>query len=248
MREACITTVCIGFESPIPEELTAMNKKIRPEDMLAMAQRYHKAGFLVHGMFIFGYPLPTGVRMNVSGRERVRHFKTFIRKARLDTIQVLLPVPLPGTELTKRLAAQNRIFSKDIIGLEYYDGNFPLFHPDEPLTPEEMHSALRKIMGRFYRFRYLFVIGLNVLSFPSMVFPVFNLRVGWHKWYRSWRNALKRFGGWIILNHWTAALKQSNFREKLVSARQSLQASEPESQDLPSAFKDETSNRRQRKP
>jgi len=242
MREACINTVCIGFESPIPEELTAMNKKVQPEDMLAMTRRYHKAGFLVHGMFIFGYPLPEGVRLNLSTRERVRHFRIFIRRGRLDTIQVLLPVPLPGTELTKRLAAQNRIFTKDIIGWEYYDGNFPLFQPDEPLTPEEMHSALRKIMGRFYRFRYMFAIGLNVLVFPSMILSVFRLRVGWRKWYRSWRNALKRFGGWIIFRHWTTAVKQGKFREKLVGASQSLQASEPESQDPPSAVKNETTD------
>ena len=227
MRQACINTVCIGFESPIAEELAAMNKRVRPEDMLAMARRYHKAGFLVHGMFIFGYPLPKGVRLNLSNRERVRQFKTFIRKARLDTIQVLLPVPLPGTEFTKRLVAHNRIFTKDIVGWEYYDGNFPLFQPDEPLTPEDLHSALRKIMGRFYRFRYIFAIGVNILIFPAMILSVFKLRVGWRKWHRLWRNALKRFGGWIILRHWSTALKQGKFSEKLVAARQRIQASEP---------------------
>jgi radical SAM superfamily enzyme YgiQ (UPF0313 family) len=232
MREACINTVCIGFESPIAEELAAMNKRVRPEDMLEMARRYHKAGFLVHGMFIFGYPVSEGVRLHLSTREQVRQFKTFIRKGRLDTIQVLLPVPLPGTELTKRLAAQDRIFTKNIVGWEYYDGNFPLFQPDDPLTPEEMHAALRKIMGRFYRFRYMFAIGLNVLIFPAMILSVFRFRVGWRKWHRLWRNALKRFGGWIILRHWTTALKQSKFSEKLIAARQRLQASEPKGSGL----------------
>lgn len=222
MREASINTVCIGFESPIPDELTAMNKMVKPKDMLSLARLYHKAGFLVHGMFIFCYPLPAGIRMNISIKERIKHFKTFIRKGRLDTIQVLLPVPLPGTEMTSRLARQNRIFARDIIGWEYYDGNFPLFQPDEPLTPEEMHAALRKIMGRFYRFRYMFAIGLNVLIFPSMIFSIFKLRVGWSKWYRLWRNDLKRFGGWIILKRWTTALKQGKFREKLMDAKEGL--------------------------
>ena len=238
MREASVNTVCIGFESPIPEELAAMNKAVRPEDMLALARLYHKAGFLVHGMFIFGYPLPQGVRLGLSARERVRHFKTFIRKGRLDTIQVLLPVPLPGTELTARLAAQNRVFAREAIGWEYYDGNFPLFQPDEPLTPEEMHAALRKIMGRFYRFRSMFAVGLNILIFPSMIFSVFRLRVGWRRWHRSWRNALKRFGGWIILKHWTAALKRGTFRDKLARAGQGLKA--PRAESPPSSANDET--------
>jgi len=225
MREACVNTVCIGFESPIPEELEAMNKKVRPEEMVDMARRFHKAGFLVHGMFIFGYPVPPGVRFSLSARERVSHFKTFIRKARLDTIQLLLAVPLPGTELTRRLDEQHRIFSRDVIGFEYYDGNFPLFQPDEPLTPEDMHVALRKIMGRFYCFRYLFAVGLNILIFPSMIFSVFRLRVGWRRWYRWWRNSLIRFGGWIVFKHWKTALKRSRFREKLASASQTLHAS-----------------------
>ena len=224
MRKAAVNTVCIGFESPVPEELAAMNKKIQPEDMLAMTRLYHKAGFLVHGMFIFGYPIREGMRLSLSTKERIRHFRRFIRKARLDTIQLLLPVPLPGTELTERLAAQKRIFPKDLIGWEYYDGNFPLFQPDEPLTAEDMHAAIRKIMGRFYRFRHMFVVALNILVFPAMIFSVFNLSLGWQRWYRSWRNALVRFGGWIIMRRWTTAFKRSAFPEKMASAGQRLRA------------------------
>jgi len=239
MRKASVNTVCIGFESPIAEELEAMNKKIKPEDMVAMTRLYHKAGFLVHGMFIFGYPLPEDVRLPFSAKERVQRFRTFVREARLDTIQVLLPVPLPGTELTGRLAAQNRIFATDCVGWEYYDGNFPLFRPDEPLTPEEMQSAIRKIMGRFYRFRSMFAIGLNILVFPAMIFSLWNLRSGWRKWYRAWRNDLLRFGGWIILRGWTSEFKTGSFSEKLARAKQSLGDAGLRSQHSPLRREDE---------
>lgn len=225
MREANINTVCIGFESPIPEEIEAMNKKVRPEEMVHLARVYHEAGFLVHGMFIFAYPLPEGVELHLSIEERVKYFKKFIRKARLDTIQVLLPVPLPGTELTERMESQGRVFSRDIIGWQYYDGNFPLIKPDEPLTAEEVHWGIRKITGRFYRFRYLFVIGLNVLLFPSMIFSVFKLKSGWSRWYRSWRNALKRFGGWVVFRNWIAAMRQGGFQQKLREASQAVESS-----------------------
>ena len=56
MRRAGIDGIAIGFESPIEEELKAMDKKLRPEDMVAYAREYQRHGFLVHGMFIFGYP------------------------------------------------------------------------------------------------------------------------------------------------------------------------------------------------
>jgi radical SAM superfamily enzyme YgiQ (UPF0313 family) len=222
MREAGINTVCIGFESPIAEELAAMDKRIKPEAMTELTRLYHKAGFLVHGMFIFGYPLPPGVEFHMSASERVRRFRRFIRKTRLDTIQVLLPVPLPGTAMTDRLASANRIFPVSSVGWEYYDGNFPLFVPDSPLAPETMQACLRQIMGRFYRFRHLFAIGRNVLVFPAMVFSLWNIRFGWRLWYRSWRNDLIRFGGWIILRRWTANLRRGTFALRLAEAKQRM--------------------------
>ncbi len=226
MRDAGVKTVCIGFESPIPEELAAMDKRIKPDEMLALTKLYHRAGFMVHGMFIFGYPLPPGVDLRMPVKERVRHFRRFIRRSRLDTIQVLLPVPLPGTAMTQRLAADNRIFSRQLIGWEYYDGNFPLFRPDAPLTPEDMQFALRRIMGRFYRFSHMFSIGMNVLIFPSMIFSLWNIRVGWRRWYRGWRNDILRFGGWFVFRNWTSNLRRSDFAAKLDRAKKT---SEPRS-------------------
>jgi radical SAM superfamily enzyme YgiQ (UPF0313 family) len=222
MRKAGIHTVCIGYESPIEEELAAMDKRTKPDDMLEMTRLYHQAGFLVHGMFIFGYPLPEGVALNLGLNERVRRFRRFIVKSRLDTIQVLLPVPLPGTALTERLARDNRVFPLSCIGWEYYDGNFPLFVPDRPLTPEEMQLGIRRIMGRFYRFRHMFAVARNVLIFPAMLFPLWSLRLCWRRWYRIWRNDLLRFGGWIILRRWMAHYRKGVFTDKLAQAKQAV--------------------------
>ncbi|MFH0953563.1 MAG: radical SAM protein [Verrucomicrobiota bacterium] len=222
MRAAGISGAAIGFESPISEELAAMNKKLRPEDMAALSRVYHEAGFLVHGMFIFGYPLPHGVKLTLPAEERVRRFRQFIQEARIDTVQIMLPVPLPGTELTQRLAAENRIFPTDCVGWEYYDGNFPLFQPDPPLTPEEMQMCTWRIMGRFYRFRHMFAVARSVLVFPKLIFWLHNLQAGWRRWYRMWRNALVRFGGWIVFRRWTAEFRKGAFADKLNTAKARL--------------------------
>ncbi|MBN1515618.1 B12-binding domain-containing radical SAM protein [Candidatus Sumerlaeota bacterium] len=224
MRKAGVHMVCIGFESPIAEELKAMNKRTRPEEMVELTRRYHRAGFFVHGMFIFGYPLPDGVQLDLPAARRVRHFQRFIRKTRLDTLQVLLPVPLPGTKLTERLAENGRIFPREDIGWEYYDGNFPLFVPDAPLTPEEMQWSIRKIMGRFYRFRYMFNIGRNVLIFPAMMLSLWNIPYSWRKWYRIWETDLMRFGGWIVMRRWTSNLKHGGFMQNLSRAKRHIGA------------------------
>jgi radical SAM superfamily enzyme YgiQ (UPF0313 family) len=72
MRQAGINAVAIGFESPIEEELKAMNKHVRSEDMLSLTKVFHKFGFWIHGMFIFGYPMEEKVNFKMPARERVK--------------------------------------------------------------------------------------------------------------------------------------------------------------------------------
>ncbi len=222
MRSAGVNTVCIGYESPIPEELEAMDKRIRPDEMVKLTDLYHRAGFRVHGMFIFGYPLPAGVEVQVPTAERVRCFEKFIRRSRIDTVQILLPVTLPGTGLTRRLSLENRVFSLDHVGWEYYDGNFPLFMPDAPMAPEDMQWAIRTITSRFYRFSRLFSIGRNILIFPAMLLPLWNVRMSWSRWHRIWRNDLLRFGGWMISRQWASNFRRSPFARKLDRAKESI--------------------------
>jgi len=224
MRDVGIQTVAIGFESPIEEELNAMNKHVRSEDMLSLAGTFRKFGFLVHGMFIFGYPLKAGVSFQMPAAERAGRYRNFIRKAKLDTVQVLLAVPLPGTQLRQRLREQNRIYPLQDIGWEYYDGNFPLFEPDAPMTAEQMHNSAKKIMGRFYQFKYMFLVVLNIFSFPALIFFFHNVRAGWRRWYRCWRNYLIRFAGWMTFRKWTTEFKKNNFLQKLQNARRHLTA------------------------
>jgi radical SAM superfamily enzyme YgiQ (UPF0313 family) len=222
MRDAGVNVVAIGFESPLPQELEAMDKHLKPEDMIALSRVFYQAGFLIHGMFIFGYPLENSAFLQIPARERVRQYRRFIKKAKIDTIQVLLPVPLPGTKFTQRLKHENRIFPKESIGWEYYDGNFPLFVPDDPMTPEEMHQSVQMIMGRFYRFRHMFHVGLNILSFPVLFLYLHNIERGWRQWYRGWRNSLKRFGGWMIIRGWLAKFRRDNFYDRLSEAKRKL--------------------------
>jgi radical SAM superfamily enzyme YgiQ (UPF0313 family) len=222
MREAGVQTVAIGFESPIEEELKAMNKHISSADMLSLARVFHKFGFFVHGMFILGYPLKEAADFKMSVRERVSRYRDFIRKAKIDTVQVLLPVPLPGTELRRRLEKQNRIYQLGDVGWEYYDGNFPLFEPDEPMSSEEIQDSAKRIMGMFYQIKYMFLLAANILSFPTLIFFCHNIQSGWRRWYRSWRNYLMRFGGWITLRKWTLEFRKNKFLQKLQNAREHL--------------------------
>lgn len=219
MRKAGILNVAIGFESPIDEELKAMNKAVRANEMLSLARTFHRFGFLIHGMFIFGYPLSEGVTFTMSVNERVKRFRRFIRKAKIDTIQVLLPVPLPGTELRHRLEGQGRIYPIKDVGWEYYDGNFPLFEPDEPATARALQAGGKRIMSRVYDVRYALLVVAGILSFPTIALSLHNIQKGWQRWYRRWSTHVTRFGGWLTMRQWTAQFKQDAFVKKLHRAR-----------------------------
>jgi len=223
MREAGITNLAIGFESPIAEELEAMDKRLDPKEMIALARLYGEAGFMMHGMFIFGYPAQEGQPFKMDAEERAERFLDFIEQARLDTVQVLLPVPLPGTEMTRGPKAQHRVSSTRTIGLEFYAGNFPLFEPDEPLTAESMQNAVRTIMARFYRPSRVFAIALHILCFPAVIYPFHRIGANWRRWWRKWKKTCYRVGGWFLLREWSAAFKSSQFMANLEHARKRLQ-------------------------
>ncbi|MGD2278835.1 MAG: radical SAM protein [Candidatus Omnitrophota bacterium] len=222
MRQAGISFIAIGYESPIEEELEAMKKHIRAEEMLSLTKIFRKAGFLVHGMFIFGYPMKRDVNFKISTEERIKRFKDFINKARLDTAQVMLPIPLPGTELRERLDKEGRIYPIKDVGWKYYDGNFPVFHPDEPMTAKQMQEATMHIMGRIFRFKNMFIVGVNVLIFPCIIFSLHSIRHGWRRWYRFWRQSIVRFGGWILMKKWSLAFKKDDFLDRLEKAEKHL--------------------------
>lgn len=219
MRGAGVNMLAIGFESPIAEELKAMNKRLDPREMVDLARLYHRAGFRIHGMMIFGYPAPEGRPFHMSAQQRVRHFRRFIRDARLDTIQVLQPIPLPGTQLTERLARAQRVFSIDSVGLEYYDGNFPLFQPDAPMTPEDLQLAVRKIMRGFYGPRHMLGLALSIVSFPAVVFWMHRLGDGWRRWSARWWTRVYRTGGWLLMRKWLADFRKGGFLAKLAQAK-----------------------------
>jgi radical SAM superfamily enzyme YgiQ (UPF0313 family) len=207
MKQANINNVCIGYESPIDEELVAMRKGYLSKDLINWTNTFHKYGFFIHGMFIFGYPRKSDYSHKVIPlSEKAKYFRDFIKKARIDTIQVLLTIPLPGTELRERLIQENRIFQQ-IVG---------------------------DLMYRFYNFSNFWKIVKNILiNFPVIVFTsAFTIIVGrvkyitsaFNMWHRKYfRNYMLRFGGYFIVKNWFNKFGKGAFLEKLNIAKAELE-------------------------
>lgn len=230
MKEAGVDTVCIGYESPIDQELLTMKKGYISDDLLEWTRTFHNYGFFIHGMFIFGYPKNDKNKFHMPLKEKINSFHKFIKKAKIDTVQILITIPLPGTELRKRLEAQNRLYPLNQIGWEYYDGQFPLFVPDDNVSPEELQKAVVTLMGKYYNFyNFLRIVNHIIFHFPAIVFSsVFTLALGrvryivsaFNIWYKNFfRNYLLRFGGYIVFKNWIKNFKKSFFLKKLETAK-----------------------------
>lgn len=215
MRQAGVIMVCIGYESPIAAELNAMRKGIKPSDMIAYTKVFKNLGFWVHAMFMFGYPGDKEI-ISVTSKERERQFKDFIKQAGPDTIQVLAPTPIPGTDFYNRLAAQNRIYPREYFGWELYDGNHVVFEPDAPMTALEVQKSIMNLMKWFYSFWNFGRLALIVLSFPFVVPFSFNY------WHRLWRHRKWGFLGHGIIRRWLKVHKRSNFLQKLAMVKSRL--------------------------
>jgi radical SAM superfamily enzyme YgiQ (UPF0313 family) len=208
MRKAGVRTVCIGFESPIDEELKAMHKGYSSASMLEWVRIWRSYGFRIHGMFIFGYPLEE-TRGLVTAKEMAREFKRFIRKSRIDSVQILHPVPLVGTALRRRLIEEGRIFPLEVVPWDRYDGSYPCFRPNN-MTLRELQEIPVKLMKWFY----------NPMSFikillKTVTFPVDYLIRGWDNWHRHWLRDIIRCGGHHLIRRWQRRQGNDVFIEKL---------------------------------
>lgn len=193
MKRAGVKHVCIGLESPIDEELKSMHKGIRVKTMIEQTRQWAKH-FYVHGMFIFGYPMAKP--SPITYEERIKSFKRFIRKSKIDTIQILRPVPLIGSQLRDRLEQNGQLIPLEEVGWEYYDGNYACFNPTN-MTLEELQWGPTTIMIWYYNWYSFIKLPLKTISLP-LWYPI----TGWSSWYRRWWKEVVKAGAYRLLLQW----------------------------------------------
>ena len=206
MKRAGVKSVCIGLESPIQEELKAMKKGVLAMTMLGLLKiwrRYMK----VHGMFIFGFPV-AGFKMTIT--ERVTIYKRFIKKARLDFIQVLLPIPLPGSELYNEYKVAGKLFPLSVAGWNKYDGNFLLIKPDEGINIREFQAANLKIMAWFYS-----PLSFYRMIYRTLMFPIDYVLRGFGPWISDWGREVILWIGHGIVKRWLATRESEKHLDSL---------------------------------
>lgn len=187
MKEAGVSTLCIGYESPIEEDLRNMKKGMSVQKLEEYTKILRSYGFYIHGMFIFGYPSfkDSTCRLTMSMKERAECYLDFIRRCKIDTIQVMKPVPLPGTVLRQRLEAENRVFPQSLVGWDKYDGNWLCFQPDEGHSAKDLQNYATWIMKKVYH-------PWQIAKFLYLI-PNYPIDLAFYTALETWRGVRKYF-------------------------------------------------------
>jgi len=152
MRYAGVDTLAIGYESPINDELKAMKKGVTVEKLIERSKKLSEH-FYLHGMFIFGYPTfkDSKYKSKLTLEQKAKKYIEFFKKSRIDTIQVVNAVPLPGSELRNKLETEKKILPLEMVGWDKYDGLFLCYDPkSEGIDPYELQNLPKALMKKTY--------------------------------------------------------------------------------------------------
>ncbi len=146
MRDSGCIHVEYGFESGSQRILDLMNKKTNVEQNLSVAQMTKKLGLRFQGNFIAGYPGET--------EEDFSKTLSFIKKAKPNTVSLNLFMPLPGTEIYRRLTAEGKLAH------DWDDvGNIEMPHVNYADMPPKRFEQL------YLRARLSVILVLNIINF-----------------------------------------------------------------------------------
>ncbi|MEW6170573.1 MAG: radical SAM protein [Candidatus Omnitrophota bacterium] len=174
MSRAGCSMVCVGFESVNQKTLEAYEKKQTVVQIIEAIRAFHRKHIKIHGMFVLGGD-------HDDARSIWDTLKFAIRE-KIDTIQMMILTPLPGTKVYNALEKEKRIFTKD---WDLYDGQHVVFKP-KLLSAKELQLHIIKAYEKFYSFSRFYYLILT-FKFRNAMFNLVGHSII-KKWIRQNRN------------------------------------------------------------
>ena len=168
MARAGCSVVCVGFESVNPTTLQAFQKRQTVEEIVTAIRSFHENRIKIHGMFVLGG--------EADNKNTIWETLKFAIKQKIDTIQMAVLTPFPGTKIYEDMEAQKRIFTKD---WSLYDVQHIVFRP-KLLSAQELQLNIVRAYAKFYSMHMAFYLFLKL----------------------RFRNAFMRFMGYVIVKEW----------------------------------------------
>lgn len=159
MAKAGCKVACVGFESINLKTLQAYDKRQTIEEIVHAIKSFHLKKIKIHGMFVLG--------SDDDNEKTVWDTLRFAVKHKIDTLQMTILTPFPGTKVQQDLDKQKRIFSRD---WSLYDGQHIVFSP-KLLSARALQTSVVKAYVKFYSL-YNSLILLIKLHFRNAFFRV----------------------------------------------------------------------------
>jgi radical SAM superfamily enzyme YgiQ (UPF0313 family) len=148
MYRAGCRMVMIGIEAVTEQGLGEIGKKISVSTIEDGVRAFQRHGIAVHGMFVAGLDSDTAGSAETTA--------DFARRLGIDTFQLMIETPLPGTKLWDRVTEQKRLLSGD---WSLFDGHHVVMEPAQ-MTPLELQLSVLRAMRRFYSWPLIVRSGL----------------------------------------------------------------------------------------
>jgi radical SAM superfamily enzyme YgiQ (UPF0313 family) len=141
MRRSGCRGLLLGLESIMPASLNDAHKRFNSSvDYRTLIADLHELGIAIQGCFVFGLD-----------HDPLDVFDTtadFAIENGIDLPRFAILTPFPGTPLHTRLAAQNRILTRD---WELYDGQHVVFQPLN-MTPSQLAAGHERAWKKVYHY------------------------------------------------------------------------------------------------
>lgn len=185
MKQAGCFVVQIGIESINPESLKDSHKKQTVDEIVAGIKVFHQYGIKVHGMFVVGF--------DTDNIKTIKETTKFAIKQKIDSIQIMILTPLPGTDTYEELQKENRLLPID---WDKYDAHHIVFRSS--IVPHLLQIETVKAMTKFY-------------SWQQTAKDFFLMRWwnGWIKFYghrltHQWKKEIEEYLKFLgVICHWT---------------------------------------------
>ncbi len=138
LSEAGCGMAMVGFESISEENLTSIGKRTNVAVSEQAVRAFHSHGIGVHGMFVVG--------LDFDDASSAQATADFARRLGIDTFQLMMVTPAPGTRLWERLESEGRLIEAD---WTLFDGHHAVLRPEQ-MTPLELQLSAIDAMRRFY--------------------------------------------------------------------------------------------------
>jgi radical SAM superfamily enzyme YgiQ (UPF0313 family) len=177
--EAGLRSLFVGFETLIPANLTASNKRQNlGRDYRAVTRRLHDLGIMINGSFVFG--------MDDDDEDVFARTVDWAVEQGITTATFHIQTPYPGTRLFAKMEEQGRITTRN---WDLYDTRHVVYRPAR-LTPAALEAGYHWAYTEFYRWSS---IARAAWSHDSTKHKIkhFAYSAGWKKFERAWNLAIR---------------------------------------------------------